>query len=370
MRFAVAFLALLLVLPASCEQAPERAPDAATRERQRRIDEAFKRAADPVPQAEHDWINEWKYLQGEWQAAKSNELARRDVGAQARRFFERKQEIVGWVGTVDRVTIGATGAVWAYAKYAGSTFEIRMSDSDAGAPPPAFARLQKGDAVRFSGKIGMEGSWTISGALEEPEMIVVATRIAWPGYEVVAAASASPLATARPDAAVAAQEQEQQAKVTAWEKRTDELRKGVSIENLRLVRARDSKGGESVAVLGRAVNHNGVALSDLAIHLALSGPEGTTANVAILRDKGDTLGAGDAARPGDLTGLKLIPRREYRVLYLPLAAANVLKGYGILALDRLVEAARYLDMDLGLVTGPLDAVDETPAADALGEHGF
>ena len=77
----------------------------------------------------------------------------------------------------------------------------------------------------------------------------------------------------------------------------------------------------------------------------------------------------------DLTvGLDLIPRREYRALYLPLAAANVLKGHGILALNPLSEAAGYLDMDLGLVTGPLDAVDETPdetpAADALGEHGF
>jgi hypothetical protein len=66
--------------------------------------------------------------------------------------------------------------------------------------------------------------------------------------------------------------------------------------------------------------------------------------------------------------LKLIPNREYRALYPPLAAANVLRGYEALALDRVAKAAGYLDIDLSLVTGQRGAVNKTPAADALGEQ--
>jgi hypothetical protein len=68
--------------------------------------------------------------------------------------------------------------------------------------------------------------------------------------------------------------------------------------------------------------------------------------------------------------LKRIPSREYRALYLPLAAANVLKGYETLALDRMAEAAEYLDIDLGMGAWALGAVDKNRTADTLGEHGF
>ncbi len=73
--------------------------------------------------------------------------------------------------------------------------------------------------------------------------------------------------------------------------RNDELRQRVSIENLRLVGIVGANG-EGIAVIGRAVNHNEVSLSLLAIHVKMSGQSGPGANFAILRQKGDTIAAG------------------------------------------------------------------------------
>jgi hypothetical protein len=78
----------------------------------------------------------------------------------------------------------------------------------------------------------------------------------------------------------------------AWMRRSKELRQRVRIEDLRLVSIVDSSGGKAVAVIGRAVNQNTVALSLLAIHIAMSGEGAPSGNVAILRQKGDTIGPG------------------------------------------------------------------------------
>ncbi len=89
-----------------------------------------------------------------------------------------------------------------------------------------------------------------------------------------------------------------------WMRRSNELGQGVRIEDLRLVSIAGSSGGKTVAVIGRAVNQNTVALSLLAIHIAMSGPGAPSGNVAILgrnvdrvapgasRDFGFTLDAG------------------------------------------------------------------------------
>jgi hypothetical protein len=78
----------------------------------------------------------------------------------------------------------------------------------------------------------------------------------------------------------------------AWMKRSKELSQAVHIEDLRLVSVVGSGGGKAVAVIGRAVNQNTVALSLLAVHIALSSQGAPSGNVAMLRGKGDTIGPG------------------------------------------------------------------------------
>jgi hypothetical protein len=102
---------------------------------------------------------------------------------------------------------------------------------------------------------------------------------------LVAAANPTPVATTTPV------DDRRDTKAT-WMRRSNELRRGVRIEDLRLVSMAGSTGGKTVAVIGRVVNQNSVALSLLAIHISMSGPGAPSGNAAILRRNADTIGPG------------------------------------------------------------------------------
>jgi hypothetical protein len=85
---------------------------------------------------------------------------------------------------------------------------------------------------------------------------------------------------------------DQRVKNATWMRRSKELGQGVRIEDLRLVSIAGSSGVKIVAVIGRVVNQNTVALSLLAIHIAMSGPGAPGGNVAILRRNVDRIAPG------------------------------------------------------------------------------
>ncbi len=83
---------------------------------------------------------------------------------------------------------------------------------------------------------------------------------------------------------LASADDERSAASAAWMERSRALAAAVKIENLHYERAAAADGRAGIAVVGRAVNQGSTTLSLLAIHLALTGPSGTTGNVPVIAE--------------------------------------------------------------------------------------
>ncbi len=125
------------------------------------------------PAEQREWLATWATLKASWEAAASNAAARAEYEAKARGFFARQVHVGDWTATVRSVR-GGLDAQWVRAEIGGAVFHVRARDEPY---PEAFKSFRDGDRIVFSGDMVAESSWTLSGAIDTPEMTVIATRV-------------------------------------------------------------------------------------------------------------------------------------------------------------------------------------------------
>lgn len=129
-----------------------------------------------MPQDQAAYVGGLKSLKSAWKAHSDNGILRAEDERAARELFRTQRDVSAWVATIDSVR--ALGdSVWLEAKSEHATFVLRPPDEASQQVRPAFARLGKGDRVRFWGTLKSELSMTISGAILEPEISVTISKL-------------------------------------------------------------------------------------------------------------------------------------------------------------------------------------------------
>lgn len=141
------------------------------------LPESFRGFGASSPDSQRAWIAQFQDIRDRWKEAQSNDVRREAIENEARAFFNDRRNVTDWWGVVDGVksALGGTGAV---VKYRGATFKLYPESTDAAnAFTATFSRLRQGDDVLFSGTLMKETSFTMSGAMSQPEMQVRLTEL-------------------------------------------------------------------------------------------------------------------------------------------------------------------------------------------------
>lgn len=128
---------------------------------------------DNIPKDQKSFVSEIKSLQSEYRAAENNknEAVINKVLTKSNAFFKTKRSIENWVVTVESVKqfVGEDKYFISANDYSGIEYHLFSDDE---LSQKSFKKLNSGDPIIISGKINGEGSFTQTGAIEEPEIMV------------------------------------------------------------------------------------------------------------------------------------------------------------------------------------------------------